>query len=80
MTKRIKRLNNFLKEHYPDTQAFDSANIAGDDMQKVYDEDGITVLYATFWDYVEIFGVTREEFESVTCEYGISRRTLGGGE
>lgn len=82
MTERIKRLNNYLKEHYPNTQAFNTANIAGDETKTVYEQDGITVLYATFWDYVEIFGLSTEEFESVTCRKDefASRFTLGGQE
>lgn len=81
MSKRVEKLKEFLTKEYPDTQAFNTANIAGDETKTVYEQDGITVLYATFWDYVEIFGLSTEEFESVTCrkdEFASSRFTLGG--
>ena len=82
MSKRVEKLKEFLAKEYPDTQAFNTANIAGDEMETVYEQDGITVLYATGWDYVEIFGLSTEEFESVTYRkegFG-SRFTLGGKE
>lgn len=78
MSKRIEKLKEFLRKEYPDTQAFDTANLAGDEMYIVYEKDGITVLYTPFYEYVEIFGLSTEEFESVTYEDELGfRLTLG---
>ena len=63
--KAIKRLKVFLQENYPSYQAFDTRNIAGDDMETVYDKDGITVDHCRFWGYLEIFGLTDAEYNKL---------------
>lgn len=62
---RFKKLKKFLSENYAGTQAFNTRNIVGDYMVNVYDEDGIEVDYAPGYDYVEIFGLSDEEFCSL---------------
>ena len=37
---KIDKLKRFLQENYPNEQAFNTRNIAGDSMERVYDEDG----------------------------------------
>ena len=68
MKERVRKLKRFLEERFPAVQAFNTPNIAGDEMMLVYDEDDITVYWATIWSYVEIFGLTDKEFASVTQE------------
>lgn len=62
---KIDKLKKFLKENYEGTQAFDTRNLVGDEMQTVYEEEGITVDYCYYYDYIEIFGTTKEEFKSL---------------
>ena len=37
-------------------------------MKTVYDEDGITVDWCYYYEYIEIFGLTEEEFEDLVDE------------
>lgn len=70
--ERIKKLKTFLQNNHPGIQAFDCRNWAGDYMEVVYvdesqddDEDDIVVEYAPHWDYLEIFGLTGDEFDGL---------------
>lgn len=67
---KIDKLKRFLQEKYPNEQAFNTRNVAGDSMETIYDEDGITVDYCYYYSYIEIFGLTDEEFEDLIDEYG----------
>lgn len=65
----MEELIEFLKEEFPNgIQMFDTRNIAGDYMETIYEKDGITVDYAPFYEYIEIFGLSKEEFEMVGKE------------
>ena len=61
----MRDLKRFLQENYPNIQAFDCPNMAGDFMEVVYDKDRIQVLYSPDYGYVEIFGLSPKEFESL---------------
>lgn len=70
--ERIEKLKTFLQNNHPGVQAFNCRNCAGDYMEVVYvdeslddDEDDIVVEYATHWDYLEIFGLTDDEFNDL---------------
>lgn len=67
---KIDKLKKFLQEEYPNIQAFNTRNIAGDSLYTVYEEDGITVEYCYYYEYIEIFGLTDEEFEDLVDESG----------
>ena len=62
---KIEKLKKFLQENYPNIQAFNTKNIIGDYMENVYDEDNIQVDYCPNHEYIEIFGLTDEEFEEL---------------
>lgn len=62
---KIDKLKNFLQKNYPNIQAFNTRNLAGDYLENVYDEDGIEVDYCEYWNYIEIFGLTNKEFEDL---------------
>lgn len=62
---KIEKLKRFLQENHPNVQAFNSRNLVGDYMKTIYDEDGIVVDYAIDWDYIEIFGLSQDEFDSL---------------
>ena len=55
---RIEKLINFLKNSFKDgIQMFDTPYLANDYRIAIYCEDEITVLYAPYYEYIEIFGV-----------------------
>lgn len=70
--EKIKKLKKFLQENYPNYQAFNTRNIYGDPMEEVYNEDGIIVDYCSSYGYVEIFGLTDEEFWDLIDDSGFS--------
>lgn len=64
---KMEKLREFLIEDgYKGMQTFNTRNIAGDYMETVYCEDGITVDECPSWHYLEIFGLTKEEYESLS--------------
>lgn len=63
---RLNKLKKFLKENFKKgIQAFDTRNIVGDNMGTIYDEDGITVDYCYYYEYIEIFGLTDKEYKEL---------------
>lgn len=44
---------------------FDARNIEGDYMENIYHKYNIIVDYCSGYEYIEIFGLTYEEFEYV---------------
>lgn len=67
MTQRTENLIEFFKEnpqYVPSCGIFDTRNIVGDRMQCIYSEpaDGVVVDICYDYDYIEIFGLTEDEF------------------
>lgn len=67
---KIDKLKIFLQKNYPNEQAFNTRNWIGDNMETVYNEDGIMVDYCYNYGYIEIFGLTDEEFEDLINNTG----------
>lgn len=66
-TERVKNLIKWVKENGCEgMQTFDCRNMVGDRMKTVYEEDGITVDYCAGWVYFEIFGLSEEEYKSLS--------------
>lgn len=68
---RLEKLNKFLDEYIFDDdsfQVFATRNVVGDKTETIYEEDGITVEYCRDWGYIEILGLTDEEWESLFME------------
>ena len=66
---RIEKLIKFLKERFEDgIQMFDTPSIVDDFRVPIYNKDEITVLWAPYYEYIEIFGISSEEFERVMKE------------
>lgn len=66
---RLNKLKKFLKEKFKKRiQAFDTRNTEGDSMETIYNEDGITVDYCYYYEYIEIFGLTDEEYKELEKE------------
>ena len=65
-TERVKKLVKWVEENnFKGMQTFDCRNIVGDRMETVYEAGGITVDYCEGWEYLEIFGLTDEEYKSL---------------
>lgn len=66
---RIEKLIKFLKKRFENgIQMFDTPSLVNDHRIPIYVKDNIIVLYAPYWDYIEIFGISDEEFERVVKE------------
>ena len=66
---RLNKLKKFLKEKFKKRiQAFDTRNTEGDSMETIYNEDGITADYCYYYEYIEIFGLTDEEYKELEKE------------
>ena len=64
--EKVFNLIYFLKCEFPDgIQCFYSRNLVGDVMGTIYDTDGITVDFCANYDYIEIFGLEKEEYNYV---------------
>lgn len=66
---RLIKLKKFLKEAFEDSiQSFTTKNIVGDSMVTIYNKDEIQVDYAPRYEYIEIFGLTDEEYQELEKE------------
>lgn len=64
---KVERLKNWLIENgYKGMQTFNTRNIVGDEMETIYSEDGIVVDICYHWYYLEIFGLTKEEYRGLS--------------
>lgn len=68
---KIKKLIDFLKNRFiGGIQMFNTPSIAGDFRVPIYSEDDIKVLFAPEYEYIEIYGISYEEFKRVMKETG----------
>ena len=66
---RIEKLIYFLKNQFiGGIQMFNTPSIIGDPRVLICSEDDIKVLFAQDYEYIEIYGVSDEEFERVIKE------------
>ena len=66
---RIEKLIKFLKERFENgIQMFDTPSLVNDFRLPIYSEDEITVLWAPGYEYIEIYGISSEEFDRVVRE------------
>jgi len=64
--EHLNKLRDFLiKNGYKGTQTFGSRSLVGDSVETIYEADGITVYYCYYYDYLEIFGLSDEEYNSL---------------
>lgn len=75
----MKELKRFLQD-YKGTQVFNTRNLDGDNMKNIYNQDGIEVDYCEDYDYLEIFGLSQKEFNSLVNIkwYGYEIRDMEG--
>lgn len=64
---KIERLKNWLVENgYKGMQTFNTRNTVGDYMERIYDKDGIIVDICYVYYYLEIFGLTYDEYQELS--------------
>lgn len=62
---------SFFKKRFQNKiQMFDTRNFVGDHMITIYDSNGVVIDYCPDYDYIEIFGLTDDEFAIVVEECG----------
>ena len=73
MTQRLAKVLDYIKtNHHSSIQVFFSRNTLGDQMETVWSEDGVTILYCPYYDYLEVFGLTNEDekyFNSLLVDF-----------
>lgn len=61
----------FLKDTFHGRiQMFDVPNWTGDVTSTIYSRNGVTIEWSEYYGYVEIFGLTKEEFHAVQKSCG----------
>lgn len=66
MMNRFQKLVDFLRENdYLGMQVFDCESLVGDYRDLVYDEDGIKVKVCYYYEYIEILGLSKNEFNQL---------------
>lgn len=56
---------------------FNSRNLVGDNMTTLYEEDDLQVDICYDWAYIEVFGLTNEEFAELKRWYNEIKEELG---
>ena len=63
----LSKLRNVIKEYgLVGKQTFCSRNYCDDVMTNIYCEDNIILDYQPDWDYIELLGLTQEEYHSLS--------------
>ena len=74
MRSEITRANKiiyFLKEKFPNgIQCFYTRNLVGDEMETIYEDGEVTIDFCYYYEYIEIFGLTKEEYNDVVNQVG----------
>lgn len=69
MNDKLEKLRVFILNEFPiGVQMFNTHNIAGDYMITIYEADGVTIMYAPHYEYVEVFGLSYKEFVQLNEE------------
>lgn len=67
MSEREQTVRQFIEENpkYRGMQTFDCRNVVNDPMSTILAKNGVTIDYCYFWSYLEIFGLTKEEYQNL---------------
>ena len=67
ISDRFYKLLDFLRNsNLLGMQVFNCESLVNDAMECVYSEDGIRVLVCYYWNYVEVLGISDEEFKAIS--------------
>jgi len=69
--KEFEKVKKIIKKYYGDACCgiFDTRNIAGDEMENIFEGEYFTVDICYYWNYFEVFGTTEKEFEILEHYY-----------
>lgn len=71
ISDRFYKLLDFLRNSdLLGMQVFDCESLVGDERECVYSENGIEVLVCYYWNYVEVLGISDEEFKAISTRKG----------
>lgn len=61
-----EKVIKFLQNEFPNgIQIFYTPNIVGDEMERIFLNGKVEILYAIEYDYVEIFGMEKDDYNEV---------------
>ena len=64
----FEEVKDFIKKKkYQDKkwQVYNTGSIMPDPRKQVYNKDGVKILECSYYGYIEIFGITQEEYDSL---------------
>lgn len=74
ISDRFYKLLNFLRNsNLLGMQVFNCESLVNDARECVYSENGIRVLVCYYWEYVEVLGISDEEFKAISTIKGSFR-------
>ena len=68
---KLDKAKKVIKEYIKEAECgiYNTRNIAGDSMTTIFDEDGLQIDICYHWEYFEVFGLNREEFQELKKYY-----------
>lgn len=71
ISDRFNKLLNFLRNsNLLGMQVFNCESLVNDERECVYSENEIRVLICQYWEYVEVLGISDEEFKAISTREG----------
>lgn len=61
-----------------DCGIFNSRNLVGDEMCNIYDDGELCIDICPGWEYLEVFGLSHEDFEKLKAFYNELREASNG--
>ena len=62
----FEEIKNVIEQYKSsDYQIFNTRNIVGDPMKEIYNKDGILILECEDCGYLEVFGLSEKDFDSL---------------
>lgn len=63
---RQENVANFLNARFSEgIQAFDTPNVVGDPVTRIYDFQGVYINYCEYWGYIDVIGLNKEEWKYI---------------
>ena len=64
MTDKLEKAKQIIDQYYDRARCgiFNSQNWTGDDMYTIYSSDGLTIDICYYYQYFEVFGLSKDEF------------------
>lgn len=63
---RVSKIREFIKNNnLINYQTFNTRNIFNDPCIRVYNEDGVQIFFCSYYNYIEIIGLSDAEYNSL---------------